>query len=222
MIKHHPSLMILGQFARGELHASLAVAVAAHVELCPCCQSTVKQFEQVHAEFELGAETNSVNTNFDAWEDEFGDVLDTITSDESRDEVVLVPATSLHYQNRQVHLPKVLAHLPRSEFMQLGKIARARFTLEDDNWRTSLLHIAPGGEIPNHTHTGQELTLLLDGEFSDEFGHYVAGDFILLDGEHHHTPRTENGCLCLTVVNSALHFNKGLSKLLNPIGDLIY
>ncbi|MGO3300382.1 MAG: ChrR family anti-sigma-E factor, partial [Pseudoalteromonas sp.] len=42
------------------------------------------------------------------------------------------------------------------------------------------------------------------------------------DGTHQHSPQTKNGCLCFTVVSSALHFNKGLSKLLNPIGNLIY
>jgi len=44
----------------------------------------------------------------------------------------------------------------------------------------------------------------------------------MLDGRHNHTPKTIEGCLCFTVVSSALHFNKGISKLLNPIGNLIY
>ncbi|PKG56926.1 anti-sigma factor, partial [Shewanella sp. GutDb-MelDb] len=30
------------------------------------------------------------------------------------------------------------------------------------------------------------------------------------------------GCLCYTVVDAPLRFTKGISKLLNPIGELIY
>ncbi|MGL5391190.1 MAG: ChrR family anti-sigma-E factor, partial [Shewanella sp.] len=37
-----------------------------------------------------------------------------------------------------------------------------------------------------------------------------------------HAPTTKSGCLCYTVLNAPLHFTKGLSKLLNPIGELIY
>jgi putative transcriptional regulator len=104
----------------------------------------------------------------------------------------------------------------------VGKLARSRVAIDDGPLRSSLLHIGAGGEIPEHTHTGFEVTLLLDGEFSDEEGSYVPGDFIWQDGSHQHTPLTKDGCLCFTVVSSALHFNKGLSKLLNPIGNLIY
>jgi putative transcriptional regulator len=76
--------------------------------------------------------------------------------------------------------------------------------------------------VPEHTHKGFELTLLLDGEFEDEMGKYVKGDFICLDSAHKHSPQTTQGCLCLTVVNDALQFTKGMSKLLNPFGNLIY
>ena len=35
MIKHHPSNDILMQFSEGNLPASLSIAVAIHVEMCP-------------------------------------------------------------------------------------------------------------------------------------------------------------------------------------------
>ena len=108
------------------------------------------------------------------------------------------------------------------KWTHLGKINRAPLILGEGEVHTHLLRIDPGGVVPEHTHKGFELTLLLEGEFEDELGTYVKGDFICLDSTHKHSPKTQKGCLCLTVVNDALHFTKGMSKLLNPIGSLIY
>ena len=76
--------------------------------------------------------------------------------------------------------------------------------------------------MPEHTHKGFELTLLLDGSFSDDKGEYVKGDFIMLDASIKHNPISQDGCLCYTVANDALHFTQGINKLLNPIGNFIY
>lgn len=109
-----------------------------------------------------------------------------------------------------------------SSWSGIGQVSRMRLDTRDGKARSSLLHIAAGGEIPEHTHKGQEITLLLHGHFSDEMGDYAPGDFMVTDVRHQHTPRTLDGCLCYTVVDAPLHFTKGLSKLLNPIGELIY
>jgi putative transcriptional regulator len=85
-----------------------------------------------------------------------------------------------------------------------------------------LLHIQPGGSVPEHTHNGFELTVLIAGDFSDDQGEYVPGDFIMLDKKHQHHPVSEKGCLCFTVANDSLHFTQGINKLLNPIGTFIY
>ena len=45
MIKHHPTDEILSQFVSADLPASLSVAVAIHVDMCPCCKSKVAAIE---------------------------------------------------------------------------------------------------------------------------------------------------------------------------------
>ncbi|MCF6434376.1 MULTISPECIES: ChrR family anti-sigma-E factor [Pseudoalteromonas] len=216
MIKHHPTEQLLIQFSQGALPATLSIAVAAHLELCECCRIKVQNLEQSNAE--------ALFTDFedDMAQDEFANLFEQITANDDIDMPKGNAPQTLNYQNKTIELPRAIANSQLSSFVQLGKLARARLQVDDGELRASLLQIAAGGEIPHHTHTGFELTLLLDGEFSDESGAYVPGDFIWLDGRHHHSPATESGCLCFTVVNSALHFNKGLSKLLNPIGNLIY
>jgi putative transcriptional regulator len=108
------------------------------------------------------------------------------------------------------------------KFSGFGKISRAKIELGEGDVHSHLLYMAPNGEVPKHTHQGFELTLLLEGDFHDDFDSYKPGDFIMLNGEHHHQPKSDNGCLCLTVVSDALQFTEGLSRLLNPVGRYIY
>ncbi len=109
-----------------------------------------------------------------------------------------------------------------SKPMHIGKLSRARVQLDENEIHTSLLYIEPGGGVPEHTHKGFELTVLLEGSFEDEQGEYVKGDFIMLDSSHQHQPISKQGCLCYTVANDALHFTQGINKLLNPIAGFIY
>ncbi|MGC0119575.1 ChrR family anti-sigma-E factor [Pseudoalteromonas piscicida] len=216
MIKYHPNDSLLSQFVEGNLPASISVAIAAHVEMCPCCQKKTQQLEAQEANVQLGGGSDSsLSSDFEA-------MMQAITLDDEIDEVKEYIQPTFNYQGRDVQLPRAIANIDRTKFSGVGKIARSRLLLEDGDLRSSLLQIGAEGEIPEHTHTGFEITLLLDGDFADEAGEYVPGDFIWQDGKHNHSPRTKEGCLCFTVVSSALHFNKGLSKLLNPIGKLIY
>ncbi|MEJ2913525.1 ChrR family anti-sigma-E factor [Pseudoalteromonas sp. C12FD-1] len=226
MIKHHPSETLLAQYCSAQLPASLSVAVSIHVDMCPVCQAKVAQLEAENAKevfSESQSSSSTVKNSHDTEEVDFDtDLLNLITADPSIDEVYEVEPVTIQVNEHNYELPRALTRISHGRFTQVGKLARSRVAIDDGPLRSSLLHIGAGGEIPEHTHTGFEVTLLLDGEFSDEEGSYVPGDFIWQDGSHQHTPLTKNGCLCFTVVSSALHFNKGLSKLLNPIGNLIY
>lgn len=216
MIKHHPNDTLLSQFVEGNLPASISIAVAAHVEMCPHCQQKTEKLEAQEAKTHLSGEQEIiVDSDLEA-------MMNFITMDPSLDEVKEYVQPSFTYLDREVQLPRAIANVDRSGFAGVGKVSRSRLLLDDGELRSSLLQIEAEGEIPEHTHTGFEITLLLDGDFEDEAGEYVPGDFIWQDGQHNHSPRTKSGCLCFTVVSSALHFNKGISKLLNPIGNLIY
>ena len=78
----------------------------------------------------------------------------------------------------------------------------------------------PGSQTPVHKHQGTETTLVLDGSMTDELGEYGKSDFIFRTNNDTHQPRTEDGCLCFSVLDSPLTFTKGLARLLNPINRL--
>ena len=86
------------------------------------------------------------------------------------------------------------------------------------NRKSEILKIAPGISVPEHTHVGEEITLLLDGAFEDETGCYTKGDMIVLDERAHHHPvsDSETGCVCVSVASAPIKMTGPLMRLLNP------
>ncbi|MCR6553186.1 ChrR family anti-sigma-E factor, partial [Aeromonas sp. CPF2-S1] len=119
-------------------------------------------------------------------------------------------------------LPRVLARYRSPKWRHIGAIRQQSLQLDEMGARASLLHIEAGGRIPEHTHQGYELTLLLAGNIQDGDTLYQAGDFIWRDASHSHSPHTPDGCLCYTVQDAPVQFTKGLSRLLNGISQHLY
>lgn len=223
MIKHHPQLSLLKTYCAGELPASISVIIAAHIELCPHCQQQVEALTAKVAKDTFACTYIEAEAEQSEFADiDFASMIEDITLDDGIDEIKVAQPIELSLNQNIFYLPQVLRNLELSSWASLGKLSRSRVTLEDANLHTSLLHIDADGSVPEHTHNGFEITLLLEGSFKDEMGEYTKGDFIWLDGKHTHNPITEHGCLCLTVSSDSLHFTQGLSKLLNPIGKFIY
>jgi putative transcriptional regulator len=229
MIKHHPKFELIQAFVNGDLPASLSAGIAMHAEMCSECQEKIVQLTEHAAEVSFEEAfldrfivDDSHTTNHSSDEIDFEAMANLI----SQSDEITIPETtqdkSIVFNDRSYTLPKVLNNMEISKTSHIGKLSRARLQLDENEIHTSLLQIEPGGGVPQHTHKGFELTLLLDGTFHDENGEYVKGDFIMLDGSHQHNPISNEGCLCYTVANDALHFTQGINKLLNPIGSFIY
>ncbi|MEG3753445.1 ChrR family anti-sigma-E factor [Psychromonas arctica] len=232
MIKHHPKFELLQAYVNGELPASLAIGISIHADMCPDCKHTIMQLTEQVAEHSFEESTirldNLSDSSFlsdsdDLDQDElFDSMISNITFSEDADEVVEAVEREVVFKDKKYQLPTALSRIDLGKAANIGKLSRSRLQLNEDEIHSSLLHINPGGGVPAHTHKGFELTVLLDGSFTDSRGEYNKGDFILLDGTFTHNPVSENGCLCYTVANDALHFTQGINKLLNPIGSFIY
>ncbi|AAZ24774.1 ChrR family anti-sigma-E factor [Colwellia psychrerythraea] len=228
MINHHPKFELIQAFVNGDLPASLSAGIAIHADMCPVCQQTIAQFTEQVAEnsFEEEYLDRFIIDDNEALEAiatiDFDHMIDNIV--ESSDIAVVVPKVekTVSFNDTTYTLPAALNSMEMGKHAQIGKLTRARIQLNENEIHSSLLHIQPGGGVPEHTHKGFELTVLLAGSFHDESGEYVKGDFIMLDSSHQHHPISSNGCLCYTVANDALHFTHGINKLLNPIGSFIY
>ena len=226
MIKHHPKYELIQSFVNGDLPASLSAAISIHAEMCSTCQQHIILLTDQIAE--LSFDQLSVNTEGHINSDDYISNIDVekmiegITESNDIDVKKTIEVKTINFKSMPYKLPTALNNIALGKTAQIGKLARARLQLNENEIHTNLLHIEPGGSVPEHTHKGFELTLLLEGSFHDDRGVYVKGDFIMLDGNHTHQPTSDTGCLCYTVANDALHFTQGINKLLNPIGSFIY
>lgn len=82
-----------------------------------------------------------------------------------------------------------------------------------------LLRIAPASRLPLHSHAGTELTLILDGAYTDMLGHFGPGDIADLDEHVRHQPVTAEGvpCICVAALDAPLRFSGWFARALQPI-----
>lgn len=95
------------------------------------------------------------------------------------------------------------------------KVATLTPSLEDD--KLELIHVMPGGSIPQHTHEGKENFLVLHGSYSDEYGEYNEGSVQTRNEDHDHKPvgHATTGCIGLAYTDGKIKFSGKFSKILN-------
>jgi putative transcriptional regulator len=120
--------------------------------------------------------------------------------------------------------PAILQRLMRGDFSDLtwkniGSALRiSHLNTGDPKHEFALYHIRAGGRIPEHTHRGSEMTLILEGGFSDANGSYHAGDFLYRKPGDVHAPTAlqSEDCICLAVLDAPLKFTDWRFRWMNP------
>jgi putative transcriptional regulator len=97
-------------------------------------------------------------------------------------------------------------------------VQEAVLPVGDRSHRVTLLRIAAGHGVIHHEHTGTEYTVVLQGGFHDETGHYATGDLQLCDGSVIHRPvaDADGECLCLGVLSAPIRGTGLMGALVNP------
>jgi len=85
----------------------------------------------------------------------------------------------------------------------------------------SLLRARPGSSIPQHTHEGQEITLVMTGAMQDGARVFGAGEVSINDEDDDHKPRIVGTeiCHCLVVMSGALRFTGRFGRALNLLAE---
>lgn len=101
----------------------------------------------------------------------------------------------------------------------LGGGIRQQILSADSEGSLRLLYIPPGKAVPEHGHHGRELTLVLQGSFSDSEGSFHRGDVETAHAEIDHQPVAGDGqpCICLAATDAPLRFHALIPRLLQPI-----
>ena len=213
MIKHHLHEEILMSYATGNASSSVSLIVASHITICSKCRNAVSTYEDIGGKVLNESSPIAVNMN----------TLDAVLN-KIDDEVIEKNTLIINkiFKNIPVVLHKMLPEgqsLTDSWKKGLGGIKYFDINLTDSskNSHARMLSIPPGKKLPNHGHEAQELTLVLEGGFSDEKGHYNAGDVAIEDENNIHTPIADSneGCVCLVVYEGNLKFKGLFGPVLN-------
>lgn len=211
----HPIDDVLLAYAAGSLDQAMALLVASHLTLCPRCRDEVARAEAVG-----GALLDDLPPSDTAL-----DLLDVVLArlDEPAPAVPVkllppLPGSILPQPLRQ----SLGGDLDRVRWKRLGQGLEQALVLQSGPSRARLYRIAPGLRIPEHGHDGNELTLVLQGGFSDLNGHYLAGDIACADDGVVHRPTADRDgyCLCLAVTDAPLRLTGLLGRLVSPFLNL--
>lgn len=211
--KHHPDPSTIVAYAAGSVTEGFSLVVAAHLEYCKQCQLEVSEVEQ------LG-----------------GSLLEQLPPVDMKDQNLKQLWASIDGPTypEQAHcsvtaengLPAVLSpflsdDLEKVEWRTLvpGIQQKRLADVGSEKGSVRLLRIAQGVKIPNHAHLGTELTLILQGSYSDGLGRFEPGDLSDLDSSVQHQPFVDSDqpCVCLIATDQPLRFNSVLHRVIQPL-----
>jgi putative transcriptional regulator len=207
---HHPSEARLLDYASGATREPVALLIATHLALCHSCRRKVGELEAVGGALLESLPAEPVK------DDSFARLLARLDRPETTD-----PAAPVRSPGDAV-LPQPLrdyvGRLDQVAWRRLGPIAQVRLLPGFEGITTRLVRIRPAAAMPRHTHAGSELSLVLQGGFSDATGHYRRGDVAEADSAVDHRPITDadEECLCLAVLDAPVRLTGRLGRLLNP------
>ncbi len=223
--RHHVDDELLMDYAAGSTREALSLIVAAHLALCPRCRRRVREYEAIGgallealepAPVESGS-LEAVLARLDEPE-EVADHHAAIRFDPTR--VACPPSEAA---TDEALLPAPLRHVVRGEgrILPWRPVIRGLEELDvgvRSGGRAKLLRIRAGAAMPQHSHHGNEATLVLAGGFSDERGHFDRGDFTMTDPHVDHRPvaDADEDCICLTVMDAPLRLTGRFTRFLDP------
>ena len=214
MANYHPNDELLMSFAAGQLPDALGLMIACHVENCTACRESVHKYES------LGGDILEQCTEETVSPDLLEKTLALLDSNESEQSKSFERASYERLKN----IPRPLRRFVKSDYDALEwsgfskNIREFPLQIDDGRYTTKLYRIKAGQELPEHTHEGNEFTLVMSGSFSDRTCDYSEGDFILADQSTTHQPRAsmDQDCICLAVMDAPLKMTGMFGRMLNP------
>ncbi|MCE8510461.1 ChrR family anti-sigma-E factor [Ruegeria pomeroyi] len=205
-ITHHIPDAMIAAYAAGNLSHAFSMVVASHLSFCRECQAALGAHQSAGGALLEQSERASISGDLKA---NVMALLDApVTPEPVYDATGIYPGPVMQ---------ALKGGAPRWKTLGMG--VRQSILFEGDGGSARLLYIPAGQAVPDHTHNGLELTLVLQGSFSDETGRFAAGDVEIGDEDLEHTPVADAGdpCICLAATDAPLRFNAFMPRLLQPL-----
>lgn len=206
-ISHHIPDHMVRAYVAGTLNPAFSLVVATHVSMCDECRSRLESEEAMG-----GAVLDGLAPKSEIEVDLLASVLDRL--DEPAPEEAPNEAMGIYPGPLTTALN---GKDPR--WRSLGSGIRQMIIHSDEEGSARLLYIPAGKAVPDHGHNGEELTLVLQGSFSDHTGRFARGDVEVADDDIDHTPiaGAEADCICLAATDNPIRFHSLIPRLLQPL-----
>ncbi|WP_371225609.1 ChrR family anti-sigma-E factor [Roseovarius sp. 2305UL8-3] len=208
-IKHHLSDALLMAYSAGSLPEAFGLTVATHISMCDECRARLGAYDSVGGALIEESETARLAP------DSFEATMARIAN--GSDQPITVP------KRRAGVLPIPLqdyigGDLDSVKWRSVGMGVKQAILPTSKDATARLLFIPAGSAVPDHGHRGTELTLVLQGAFSDESDHFGPGDIEIANEDMNHTPVADIGadCICLAATDAPLRFKGMLPRLAQP------
>jgi putative transcriptional regulator len=200
---------LLSAYAAGSLSEGLRLLVASHLSINPASRAKVCRLEAIGGA--LLRDSAAVETGADCLEG----ALARIDGPEGRADA---GAETPHDEVLPAPLRRALgvgsADI-RWRFLLPGLSEHRLEGFEGEE--VSLLRAKPGVRILQHTHAGDEATLVLSGRLKDGGAVFARGDVSLADHTDDHHPEVVGSevCVCLVVLSGGMRFTGPVGRALN-------
>lgn len=202
--------LIVG-YSAGRLPAAVGFLVANHIELSPSSARLASLCDHIGGSLISDLDESRCRPSL------LGDVFSSIDGEPERcnDVDELKGDADLPLSLRR-YLKRSIDQLEWREFSGIGE--HELTSCDSEGYSTKLINVRAGRAVPQHTHDGDELTLILRGAFEDVTGRYERGDLAIADHDIDHRPVADSSedCLCLAVTNAPIRLSGTFSKFLNP------
>lgn len=213
-VEHHLSDDLILAYVTGELDEASSLLVATHMALCPTCRVALEAGET------LGGALLEDLPEVEVGESELDALLTRIDRIE-----VPVPTNSQSKLRKAPVLPRPLRDYAGGDVDTIkwgglgGSVRQFLLPTGSSEAKARLLNISAGAKVPEHSHGGLELTLVLSGSFFDDGAWFRRGDVEEADAmvEHQPVAGPEGPCICLAVTDAPLRFRGLLPRLAQPL-----
>jgi len=219
---HHLTDEILLDYSAGSLDEAMSLMVASHLTLCPVCRARVARNEA------LGGVMLQDMAPEDMEDDALDSIMSRLDSSDSGGMPMIRQGRLTDSANDNPVLPRVVQKYLGGDVngiawkrvgmgVETAEIALSGSGKSGSGRRAFLLRVPAGKAVPQHTHTGTEVVMMLQGSYTDEIGHFGIGDVAISDQEIDHSPMAgpEADCVCLVVIDAPIKLSGILGSILN-------
>ena len=200
-IKHHLTEPLLMGYAAGTLPEAFNLVVATHITMCDECRAALAEYDAV------GGAVMMDSAPVDVAEDALAATLAMIDGGKFAEQPAPVRTKDSIFPGPLQDY--ITGDIDNLKWRKVGGGVSQLVLETSKDASVRLLRIPAGTAVPDHGHRGMELTLVLQGAFTDEEDRFGAGDLEVANEDLHHTPVAEEGmdCICLAATDAPLRFN---------------